>query len=133
MEFAYAKATDSYVMGEVANTGTLNATAADEDREGLLEYVSSAAAAVYSASLGFARNIVVSPQQWGKIMNKKVILINQKDLIHNMLLNGNEFTELELTKAKDAIRSILKSTQYRQFKIESSLQYKINGDTIIFE
>jgi hypothetical protein len=34
-----------------------------------------------------------------KIMNKKVILINQKDLIHNMLLNGNEFTELELTKA----------------------------------
>ena len=68
MEFAYAKATDSYVMGEVANAGTLNATAADEDREGLLEYVSSAAAAVYSASLGFARNIVVSPQQWGKIM-----------------------------------------------------------------
>jgi len=69
MEFAYAKATDSYVMGEVANAGTLNATAADEDREGLLEYVSSAAAAVYSASLGFARNIVVSPQQWGKIMS----------------------------------------------------------------
>jgi HK97 family phage prohead protease/HK97 family phage major capsid protein len=69
MEFAYAKATDAYVMGEVANTGTLNATAADEDREGLLEYVSSAAAAVYSASLGFARNIVVSPQQWGKIMS----------------------------------------------------------------
>ncbi len=68
MEFAYAKATDSYVTGEVANNGTLNATAADEDREGLLEYVSSAAAAVYSASLGFARNIVVSPQQWGKIM-----------------------------------------------------------------
>jgi HK97 family phage major capsid protein len=69
MEFAYAKATDAYVMGEVANAGTLNATGADEDREGLLEYVSSAAAAVYSASLGFARNIVVSPQQWGKIMS----------------------------------------------------------------
>jgi HK97 family phage major capsid protein len=69
MEFAYAKATDAYVMGEVANAGTLNATPADEDREGLLEYVSSAAAAVYSASLGFARNIVVSPQQWGKIMS----------------------------------------------------------------
>ena len=69
MEFAYAKATDAYVAGEVANNGVLNATAADEDREGLLEYVSSAAAAVYSASLGFARNIVVSPQQWGKIMS----------------------------------------------------------------
>jgi HK97 family phage major capsid protein len=69
MEFAYAKATDAYVAGEVANAGTLNATPADEDREGLLEYVSSAAAAVYSGSLGFARNIVVSPQQWGKIMS----------------------------------------------------------------
>jgi hypothetical protein len=57
-------------MNEVANSGgVLNATAADEDREGLLEYVSSAAAAVYSASLGFARNIIVSPQQWGKIMS----------------------------------------------------------------
>ncbi len=32
-------------------------------------------------------------------MDKKVVLINQKDLIHNMLLNGNAFTELELTKA----------------------------------
>jgi hypothetical protein len=44
-----------------------------------------------------------------------------------------EDTRGELTKAKDAIRSLLKSTQYRQFKIESSLQYKISGDTIIFE
>ena len=44
-----------------------------------------------------------------------------------------EDTRGDLTKAKDAIRSLLKSTQYRQFKIESSLQYKISGDTIIFE
>jgi len=69
MEFAYAKATDAYVMGEVANNGVLNATPADEDAEGLLEYVSSAAAAVYKASLGFARNLIVSPEQWGKIMS----------------------------------------------------------------
>jgi hypothetical protein len=47
--------------------------------------------------------------------------------------NYQEDTRGELTKAKDAIRSLLKSTQYRQFKIESSLQYKISGDTIIFE
>jgi HK97 family phage major capsid protein len=69
MEYAYALATDTYVAAEVANAGVLNATPADEDREGLLEYVSSAAAAVYKASLGFARNIVVSPEQWGKIMS----------------------------------------------------------------
>lgn len=44
-----------------------------------------------------------------------------------------EDTRSELTKAKDAIRSLLKSTQYRQYKIENSLQYKISGDTITFE
>ena len=68
MEFAYAKATDAFVVAEIANNGTLNATATTEDKDGLLTYVSSAAAAVYGASLGFARNLVVSPQQWGKIM-----------------------------------------------------------------
>ena len=68
MEFAYAKATDSYVAGECANNGALNATATTEDAPGLITYVSSAAAAVYKASLGFARNLVVSPEQWGKIM-----------------------------------------------------------------
>ena len=47
--------------------------------------------------------------------------------------NYQEDTRGELTKAKDVIRLLLKSTQYRQFKIESSLQYKISGDTIIFE
>jgi len=68
MEFAYAKATDSYVTSECANNGALNATATTEDAPGLITYVASAAAAVYKASLGFARNLVVSPEQWGKIM-----------------------------------------------------------------
>ena len=68
MEFAYAKATDAYVAGEVANNGTLNATAQAESASGLIAYVSSAAAAVYKATLGFARNLVVSPEQWGNIM-----------------------------------------------------------------
>ena len=69
MEFAYAKATNSFVIGEIANNGTLNATATTEDKDGLLTFVSTAAAAVYKASLGFARNLVVSPEQWGKIMS----------------------------------------------------------------
>ena len=68
MEFAYAKATDAYVTAEVANAGTLNATGRANDASGLLGYVSSAAAAIYSASLGFARNIVVTPEQWANIM-----------------------------------------------------------------
>jgi HK97 family phage major capsid protein len=68
MEYAYAKATNIAVLGEVANNGVLNATATTEDAPGLVAYASSAAAAIYKASLGFARNIVVSPEQWGKIM-----------------------------------------------------------------
>ena len=44
-----------------------------------------------------------------------------------------EDTRKELTKAQDEIKELLKSTKYRQFEIGSSLQYKIKGDTIIFE
>ena len=69
LEFAYAKDTEQYVTGEVANGGVLNATGQANDAAGLLGYVSSAAAAIYSASLGFARSIVVTPEQWAKIMS----------------------------------------------------------------
>jgi hypothetical protein len=69
MEFAYAKDTETYVTGEIGNNGTLNATGQANSADGLLKYVSSAAAAVYSASLGFARNMVVSTQQWANIMS----------------------------------------------------------------
>ena len=68
MEFAYAKDTEQYVTGEIANAGTLNATGQANSATGLLGYVSTAAAAIYSASLGFARNIVVTPEQWANIM-----------------------------------------------------------------
>jgi HK97 family phage prohead protease len=69
MEFAYAKETDSYVTAQVANNGALNATGQANTADGILKYISSAAAAVYSASLGFARNIVVTPEQWANIMS----------------------------------------------------------------
>lgn len=69
MEFAYAKDTETYVTGEIANAGTLNAVTQDNDADGLLGYISSAAAAVYKASLGFARNLVVTPEQWANIMS----------------------------------------------------------------
>jgi hypothetical protein len=69
MEYAYAKETDGYVTGEVANNGVLNATATTEDKTGILTYVATAAAAIYKGTLGFARNIVVSPEQWALIMS----------------------------------------------------------------
>ena len=69
MEFAYAKDTEQFVTTAIQGAGTLNATAQANSSTGLLNYVSSAAAAVYSASLGFGRNMVVTPEQWANIMS----------------------------------------------------------------
>ena len=69
MEFAYAKETEDYVTTAIQGAGTLNATAQANSADGLLKYVSSAAAAVYAASLGFGRNMVVTPEQWANIMS----------------------------------------------------------------
>ena len=69
MEYAYAKETNRYVVENVANDGVLNATGVAESATGLLSYIASASAAVYKGSLGFARNLVVSPEQWANIMS----------------------------------------------------------------
>lgn len=68
MEFAYAKATDSAVALAMQAAGTLNAATQANTATGLLAYISSAAGAVYSASLGFARSLIVTPEQWANIM-----------------------------------------------------------------
>ena len=69
MEFAYAKDTDSFVATAIQAAGALNATAKANSATGLLEYIASGAAAVYTASLGFARNLLVTPDQWANIMS----------------------------------------------------------------
>ena len=69
MENAYAKDTETYAIVEMSTAGTLNATPQANSADGLLKYISSAAAAVYKASLGFARNLVVTPEQWANIMS----------------------------------------------------------------
>ena len=69
MEYAYAKDTEEFVTTAIQGAGTLNATAQANSATGLLNYVSSAAAAVYSASLGFGRNMIVTPEQWANIMS----------------------------------------------------------------
>jgi HK97 family phage prohead protease len=69
MEYAYAKDTEQFVTTAIQTAGTLNATAQANSATGLLNYVSSAAAAVYSASLGFGRNMIVTPEQWANIMS----------------------------------------------------------------
>jgi HK97 family phage prohead protease len=69
MEFAYAKETDKYVTNLIISSGQIAPTAQDNTAAGLLGYVAQAAAEVYENSLGFARSIVVSPEQWANIMS----------------------------------------------------------------
>jgi len=67
LEFAYAKVTDEFAVGTIAAAGQQTGVNANT-AAGFLAYGSQAAGAVYSSSLGFARNIVVSPGQWTNIM-----------------------------------------------------------------
>jgi phage head maturation protease len=67
LEFAYAKETDEFVTAAIETAATSTPQAANS-ATGFLGYTSAATAAVYGASLGFARSLVVSPTQWGKIM-----------------------------------------------------------------
>jgi HK97 family phage prohead protease len=67
MEFAYAKATDAAVGA------TLSAVATDGGNRtmsaaNIQDFISDAAVSIYSGTLGFAENIVVSPEQWGALM-----------------------------------------------------------------
>ena len=67
LEFAYAKVTDEFAVGTIFGAGQQTGVNANSST-GFLAYTSQAAAAVYGSSLGFARNIVVSPGQWANIM-----------------------------------------------------------------
>ena len=67
LEFAYAKVTDEFAVGTIAAAGQQTGVNANT-AAGFLGYTSQAAGAVYNSSLGFARNIVVSPGQWTNIM-----------------------------------------------------------------
>ena len=67
LEFAYSKVTDEFATAQIYTDGQVTAQAANS-ATGFLGYTSAACAAVYGSSLGFARSLVVSPTQWGKIM-----------------------------------------------------------------
>jgi hypothetical protein len=63
LEFAYAKVTDEFATGTIVAAGQQTGANANT-AAGFLAYTSQAAGAAYTASLGFARNLVVSPGQW---------------------------------------------------------------------
>jgi phage head maturation protease len=59
LEFAYAKVTDEFATGTIVGAGQ-QAGAHANTAEGFLAYTAEGAGAAYTASLGFARNLVVS-------------------------------------------------------------------------
>jgi HK97 family phage prohead protease len=67
MEFAYAKATDAAVAAALIAGGTDggNRTVSAAN---IQDFISDAAVSIYKGTLGFAENIVVSPEQWGALM-----------------------------------------------------------------
>ena len=67
LEFAYAKVTDEFATGTIVAAGQSTGVNANT-ASGFLGFTSQAAGAVYNSSLGFARNLVVSPGQWTNIM-----------------------------------------------------------------
>ena len=67
LEFAYAKVTDEFATGTIVAAGQQTGANANT-AAGFLGFTSQAAGAVYTSSLGFARNLVVSPGQWTNIM-----------------------------------------------------------------
>lgn len=67
MQFAYAKATNAAVSTAVV-AGATDGGNRTMSAANLLDFVSDAAVSVYTNTLGFATNVVVSPEQWGAIM-----------------------------------------------------------------
>jgi HK97 family phage prohead protease len=69
MEYAYAKATDARVNAILETNGTNGGDRAALTTGALVaDFVADAAVSIYSNTLGFAQNILVSPDQWGVLM-----------------------------------------------------------------
>jgi HK97 family phage prohead protease len=68
MEYAYAKATDTAVGSALIAGGTDGGNRTLTTGALAADFVADAAVSIYTNTLGFATNIVVSPDQWGVLM-----------------------------------------------------------------
>jgi len=68
MEYAYAKATDAAVGSALIAGGTDGGNRTLTTGALAADFVADAAVSIYTNTLGFAQNIVVSPEQWGVLM-----------------------------------------------------------------
>ena len=86
MEFAYLKATDVAVIAGLVAGGTDGGNRT-LDASGLLDFVSDGSVAIYKSTLGTATNILVSPEQFGAIMN---LADNGRPIYQNLIGNSNQ-------------------------------------------
>jgi HK97 family phage prohead protease len=70
MADAYAKATDSYVIGELAAGATPDTTGITLpwDGDAFSAFISRGAASIYTNTFKFATGVIVTPTQWANIM-----------------------------------------------------------------
>lgn len=142
MEFAYAKATDAAVgaaiVAAATDGGNRTLTAAN-----IQDFISDAAVSIYSGTLGFAENIVVSPEQWGALMglvdgsNRAVFTqtINPQNASGNLTptnvrgnIGGlNLRVSRYLTGTGDGTMIVLNPTSYQWFE---STKYRLESNLI---
>ena len=67
MEFAYAKATNAAVSAAIV-AGATDGGNRTLSAANLQDFVADASVSIYKGTLGFAQNLIVSPEQWGAIM-----------------------------------------------------------------
>jgi len=67
MEFAYAKATNAAVSAALV-AGATDGGNRTLSAANLQDFVADASVSIYKGTLGFAQNLIVSPEQWGAIM-----------------------------------------------------------------
>jgi HK97 family phage prohead protease len=68
MEYAYAKSTDAAVAAALIAGGTDGGNRTLTTGALAADFVADAAVSIYTNTLGFAENIIVSPDQWGVLM-----------------------------------------------------------------
>ena len=67
LQRAYAKATDSYMVGVLTSQGTQAAVAGGTTSADFQNFVATESANAYSGSSYFASNLAISPQWWSKL------------------------------------------------------------------
>jgi HK97 family phage prohead protease len=86
MEFAFVKATDVAIIAGLVAGGTDGGNRT-LDAAGLLDFVSDGSVAIYKATLGTATNILMSPEQFGAILN---LADGGRPIYQNLIGNSNQ-------------------------------------------